>query len=213
MKGDLEELVQQAQPDVSERQLARVYGESLLNAAEGQKAREEVLTEMRELVRDVHRRDPYVRAFFTSGVIGKYRRETAIKTAFENRCHPLVLNFFLVLNDHDRLQLFRTAVEEMQKLDELRARRLRVQVQSVVPLAADQEQALLKDLRGVFRLEPILDQRLDPEILGGMVLRIGDWVFDGSVRTKLIGLRKQLREMSSHEIQSRRNSFSAAEGN
>jgi F-type H+-transporting ATPase subunit delta len=213
MTGDLQELVQQAQPDVSERRLARVYGEALLNAAEKQGAAAEVVAQMHELVADVTRRDRYVLAFFTSGVIGKDRRELVIKTAFESRCHPLVLDFLLVLNDHDRLFLFRTIVVEVQKLDDLRRRRFPVHVQSAVALADDQRERLVNDLRQTFRLEPILDQRLDPELLGGMIVRVADWVFDGSVRTQLINLRKQLREMSSHEIQSRRDRFGAAEGN
>jgi F-type H+-transporting ATPase subunit delta len=213
MTGDLKELVHQAQPDVSERHLARIYGEALLNAAERQNAAEEVLAELHDLVADVTRRDPYVLAFFTSGVIGKERRESAITAAFENRSHPLVLRFLLVLNDHDRLMLFRPIVEEMLKLDDLRRRRFRVGVQSAIPLADDQTQRLLDDLRKTFRLEPVLDPRIDPDLLGGMILRIADWVFDGSVRTQLVQLRKQLREMSSHEIQSGRDRFSAAEGN
>jgi F-type H+-transporting ATPase subunit delta len=213
MKGDLEELVRQAQPDVSQRRLARVYGEALLNAAEAQNAAQEILAELHDLVGTVRQRDPYVLAFFISGVIGKERRDIAIRGAFENRCHPLLVNFLLVLNDHDRLQLFPTIFEEMQKIHDLRRRHFRVQVISVVPLADDQEQRLLGQLRSAFRLEPVIDHRLDPDLLGGMVVRVGDWVFDGSVRTQLINLRKQLREMSSHEIQSRRDRFGAAEGN
>jgi F-type H+-transporting ATPase subunit delta len=211
MTGELIELVQQAQPDVSARRLARIYGMALLNAAEKQNAVAEVMDELSHLVLDVARRDPYVQAFFTSGVIGKDRREAAIKAAFEGRSHPLVMDFLLVLNNHDRLVLFRTTVDEMQKLNDLRRRRFRVQVRSVVPLASDQEQRLLGDLRKVFRLEPVLEQKIDPDLLGGMIVRVGDLVLDGSVRTQLINLRKQLREMSSHEIQSRRDRFGAAE--
>jgi F-type H+-transporting ATPase subunit delta len=209
MNGELQELVQQAQPDVSERRLARVYAEALLNVAGKQNVVEEVLAELRDLLKDVGGRDPYVQAFFTSGVIGKDRREAALKGAFENRSHPLVLNFLLVLNDHDRLFLLRPILEELQVLDDLRRRRFRVQVQSAVPLADDQQNRLLHDLRQSFRLEPVLEQRIDPDLLGGMVLRVADWVFDGSVRTQLVNLRKQLREMSSHEIQSGRDRFSA----
>jgi F-type H+-transporting ATPase subunit delta len=213
MTSDLKELVQQAQPDVSERHLARIYGEALLNAAEGQNATQQVLGELKELIADVHRRDPYVLAFFTSGVVGTERRDAVIRSAFENRSHPLVMNLLLVLNDHERLQLFRTVVEEIEELDDLRNRRFHVQVRSVVPLDKVQEQRLVEDLRRVFKMEPIIDHELDPDLLGGMTLRIADRIFDGSVRTQLVNLRKQLREMSSHEIQSRRDRFSTAEGN
>ena len=213
MSEDLQELVHHAQPDVSARRLARIYGEALLNAAERENAGQDVMDELHELTADLSRRESFVREFFISGVIGKERRELALKNAFENRSHPLVVNFLLVLNDHDRLQLFRTAVEEMQKLDDLRRRRFKVLVRSVVPLEDEQRKHLEDNLRIAFRLEPMLEQRIEPDLLGGMIVRVGDWVLDGSVRTQLVNLRKQLREMSSHEIQSRRDSFSAAEGN
>ena len=58
-----------------QRRLARIYGEALLNAAETQEAAADVVSQLQELVADVTRRDPYVLAFFTSGVIGKERRE------------------------------------------------------------------------------------------------------------------------------------------
>ena len=90
------------------------------------------------------------------------------------------------------MQLFRTVIEEMQKLDDLRRRRFRVKVHSVVPLASDQQQRLADDLRKAFQLEPILDQSIEPDLLGGMIVRVGDWVLDGSVRTQLVNLRKQL---------------------
>jgi F-type H+-transporting ATPase subunit delta len=194
MTGDLEELVQQAQPNVSERRLARIYAEALINIADQQNATPDVVGELHDLVEDVRGRQPYIQAFFTSGVIGKDRREAAIKAAFDGRSHPLVVNFLLVLNDHERLMLLRPIVEELQILDDLRRRHFRVTVQSALPLAEQQR------------------EKLDPDLLGGLVLRVADWVFDGSVRTQLVNMRKQLREMSSHEIQSGRDRFSTAAG-
>jgi F-type H+-transporting ATPase subunit delta len=212
MTGDLEELVQQAQPNVSERRLARIYAEALINIADQQNATPDVVGELHDLVEDVRGRQPYIQAFFTSGVIGKDRREAAIKAAFDGRSHPLVVNFLLVLNDHERLMLLRPIVEELQILDDLRRRHFRVTVQSALPLAEQQREKLIEDLRTSFRLEPVLEQKLDPDLLGGLVLRVADWVFDGSVRTQLVNMRKQLREMSSHEIQSGRDRFSTAAG-
>jgi F-type H+-transporting ATPase subunit delta len=208
MSTDLQELVAQAQPDVSERRLARIYAEGLLNAAEKANAVDQVINELRELENDTQGRLPYVRAFFTSGIVGKNRRAAVISKAFTERSHPLVINFLLVLNERDRLFLLWPIVNELQVLNDIRHRRFRVLVESAVPLADDQRQRLLEDLRTSFRMEPILEQRVEPDLLGGMVMRVADWVFDGSVRTQLINLRKKLREMSSHEIQRERDRFS-----
>ena len=50
---------------------------------------------------------------------------------------------------------------------------------------------------------------VEPELLGGLVVQVDDWVYDASVRTRLDILRKQLVERSSHAIQSGRDRFSS----
>ena len=54
---------------------------------------------------------------------------------------------------------------------------------------------------------PILETVVDPALIGGAVLRIGDTVYDGSVANQLQFIRQQMIDRSVHEIQSRRNSF------
>jgi F-type H+-transporting ATPase subunit delta len=56
-------------------------------------------------------------------------------------------------------------------------------------------------------MEPILDLQVDPQLLGGLVVKIGDWLYDGSVRARLQAFRDHLIARSSHEIQSGRNRF------
>ena len=50
---------------------------------------------------------------------------------------------------------------------------------------------------------------VDPDLLGGMVVWVGDWLYDASVRSRLESIRNQLIERSSHEIQSGRDRFSS----
>jgi F-type H+-transporting ATPase subunit delta len=75
----------------------------------------------------------------------------------------------------------------------------------------DAQQNTLRDtLRSALSKEPILNIKVDPNLLGGMVVQVGDEVFDASVRTRIETLRKQLLASSSHEIQVRRDRFSTA---
>ena len=55
--------------------------------------------------------------------------------------------------------------------------------------------------------EPVLHTRVDPDLLGGLVVRVGDWLYDASVRTRLADIRDQVIQRSSHEIQSGRDRF------
>jgi F0F1-type ATP synthase delta subunit len=60
----------------------------------------------------------------------------------------------------------------------------------------------------MLKAEPVLRVREDPDLLGGMVVRVGAKVFDGSVRSRLETLRNQLLSRGSHEIQAGRDRFS-----
>jgi F-type H+-transporting ATPase subunit delta len=209
MTVELEKSVPEVQADVSEQRLARVYAEALLNLAERDQCVPEILDELRQLTGTVVSKDANVEAFFLGGTIGRRRRADVLNTAFANRSHPIVLQFLLVLNQHDRLGLLRLIVQELGRLNDRRHRRFPVQVHTASPLADDQRQRLAGNLRDTFKLDPVLQETVDPEILGGIIIRIGDWLFDSSVRNELESLRKKLMEKSSHEIQSRRDSFSS----
>ncbi len=60
--------------------------------------------------------------------------------------------------------------------------------------------------------EPVLDERVDPGVIGGIVVRIGDTVYDGSIANQLENLRQQIIDRSAHEIQSRRDRFRSPAG-
>ena len=86
----------------------------------------------------------------------------------------------------------------------------RVLVSTAEPLDADSEQAIVQEIKNRLHLQPLLDKQVRPELIGGLVLRVGDRVFDGSIATQLEKLREKMLTRSVHEIQSRRDRFSSA---
>jgi F-type H+-transporting ATPase subunit delta len=198
--------------DVGAERVARVYAEALLRAAEPQGQIDALLDEMDSLIQDVYRTEPQLELFFASDAVGRDRKAAVIHTVFDNRATPLFVNSLLVLNDHQRLPLLRAIVAEYRELRDRRANRVHVLVRSAVPLPPDQLEHLKQHLRTTFRMEPILDTQIDPELLGGVVVRVGDWLFDRSVRAELKDIRDQIIARSSYEIQSRRDRFSSANG-
>jgi F-type H+-transporting ATPase subunit delta len=195
--------------DVTAQRVARVYAEALLHAAVRQNAADEVLEDLQALVQDVFQREPLLEQFLGSFAIHHKQKAATLKSAFEGRTSELFYNFLMVLNSHDRLELLRPILAAYRELNDQRARRVRVQVRAAVPLPDDQRARLIQELRETLRLEPILEERVTPELLGGLTVRVGDWLYDGSVKTELETLRNQLIARSSHEIQSGRNRFSA----
>jgi F-type H+-transporting ATPase subunit delta len=199
--------------DVGAQRVARVYAEALLNAAEKQSQSEQVLETLESLIRDLFPAEPQLDALLSSSAIGRERKTQVIDKVFESKASQLFVDFLHVLNKHERLDMLRPILAAAKELRDERAKRIRVQVSSAVPLADEQTNRLRQQIRDALKLEPVLQTEVDPELLGGVVVRVGDWLYDASVRAKLDSIRNQLIERSSHEIQSGRDRFSIASGN
>ena len=195
--------------DISAQRVARVYSEALLNAADKSGEADAVQEQLDSLVHEVFRANPQFKAFLGSGAVGRPAKGDVIRHAFQGRASALFFKFLMVLNEHERLDLLRPVAAAYKDLRDQRARRIRVQVRSAVPLGDDQRLRLQRELHDTFRLEPVLESSVDPGLIGGLVVRVGDWVYDASVRTQLENIRKHLIESSSHEIQSGRDRFSS----
>src|SRR6266540_2732976 len=162
--------------DVGARRVARVYAEALFDEANARNQAREVLDELEALLNDVVRPNPETEAFFTSAAIGRERKAEVLRAALAGRVGELVLHFILVLNNHYRLDLLGVAVAVYRALLEQHTGQMRVQVRSAVPLDHDHQERLRGELRQGFSREPILEMRVDPDLLGGLVVQVGDWL-------------------------------------
>jgi F-type H+-transporting ATPase subunit delta len=198
--------------DPSALRIARVYAEALFRATAKRNQADELLEELDTLLSRVFTADPQLEVFLASSAIDRPTKAAAIRGAFENRSSELLVNALLVLNEHERLDVLRAIVAAYRDIRDQQSGRMRVRVKSATPLPDDQRERLLERLRQTFHKEPILDVQVDAELLGGMVVRVGDWLYDRSIRSELANIRNQIIARSSYEIQSRRDSFSARDG-
>jgi F-type H+-transporting ATPase subunit delta len=200
----------QHQADVGTQRVAKVYAEALLNAAEKQNQATEVLEDLQGLVGEVFRANPLIETLLTSAAVGRQRKAELLRQTFDGRVSETFSNFLQVLNEHDRLELVRPVCVAYRALFDERAGRVRVQVRTAVPLPEDQRERLYHQVREALHREPQVEARVDPDLLGGIVIQVGDWLYDASVKARLEDLRNEIIEKGSHEIQSGRNRFSSA---
>jgi F-type H+-transporting ATPase subunit delta len=195
--------------DVSAQRIGHVYAEALLNAAEKQNQAAQIGAELDSLVADVFRNRPEIEQFLASAALGRHAKSKILNSVFGSRASELVARFLQVLNDHDRIELIRVVRNEYHDELDRRSNRLQVLVRSAVPLSDDQRSRLSDEVRALYHQEPILNASVDADLLGGIVVRVGDQQYDGSVRTRIEAIGNQLIERSSHEIQSGRDRFSS----
>jgi F-type H+-transporting ATPase subunit delta len=197
--------------DVSVERLAAVYAEALLNAAQANGDVAQVLEELDSLIDDVFKNDSRIESLLGAAAVGRNARGEAINKAFAGKASATFHRFILVLNDHERLDLIRPIRRAAHELNDDRSQRLRVHVYSAIDLTQEYQSRIREAVQRNFKLEPVLILHKDPALLGGLKVRVGDTVYDATVRTRLNNLRNQLIARSSHEIQSRRDRFSTPE--
>jgi F-type H+-transporting ATPase subunit delta len=197
--------------DPSSQAIARTYAEALLNAAGSQT--ESALEELGSFVDDVLDKIPGLREVFFARVIGREEKIRLIDRVFASQTSPLVANFLRVLVQHDRLELVPLILRQARLRQEVRGGRQRVQIKTALPLSDQAREKLRKRLAESLPFDPILEAQVDPSLIGGIVIRVADTVYDSSLATRVAQLRERIQQRSLHEIQSGRDRFSSAEGN
>ncbi|AMV26957.1 ATP synthase subunit delta, sodium ion specific [Gemmata sp. SH-PL17] len=174
--------------------LARIYAEALLAAAaqKSPQAIDEVGTELSDFVREVVAENPSVGTFIANPTVGKKPKTAALLLALDGRASELLRGLVTVLAHNNRLDLLRGIAAAYLGLLDDRAGRVLVRVASAAPLSGTQQSELTTSLQKLLRQEPVLDVRVDPDLLGGLVIQVGDSVIDTSVRTRLRSLRTLL---------------------
>jgi F-type H+-transporting ATPase subunit delta len=197
--------------DPSSQAVARTYADALLDSAGD--GTDGVLEELGSFVDDVLAKLPELREVFFARVIGREEKIHLIDRVFGPRTTPLVANFLRVLVRHDRLELVSLIVREARLRQEVRSGKQRVQIKTAMPLSDPAKERLRQRLAESLPFDPILETQVDPSLIGGIVIRVADTVYDSSLATRVEQLRERIQQRSLHEIQSGRDRFSSAEGN
>jgi F-type H+-transporting ATPase subunit delta len=212
-RGEDAKAAAQIEADVAVEQIADIYGQALLGAAENAGRTEEVLEEFDRLTTDVLEQFPKLEAILASALISHEEKAGILDRVLGGRFSPLLIRFLKVVSRHGRLDCLRAMHRQAHLLyDRLRGR-VHVQLTTAVPLSDAAASQIAERLRSVLGGEPVLRRVTDPELIGGAVLRIGDTVYDSSIANQLHLIRQRMIQRSAYEIQSRRDRFRDPAGN
>ena len=178
--------------------VAQVYAEALARSATVAGQADLVGDELATVVKSVLGGHPAVNEFLASAAINKKAKLPILAAAFENDTSETFRKFLGVLNQNRRLDLLPSIAQAYQKLQDAANNRVQVVVKSAVELSAEQIEQLRGTLAKKLGKTPTLAVSTDPDILGGLVVQVGDTVYDSSVRTRLDDLRTHLLSSANH---------------
>ncbi len=192
--------------NVGAQQVAAIYAKAFLGAAESLGQTDALVAEL-AAVSDSLGDFPQLEAVFASALVSPDEKSQLLERLYGSRLSGTLLDFLKVVARHGRLDVMSAINELVGKLyDELRGR-VRVQLRTATPVDDGLSRSLTASLTKLLGGEPTLESEVDAELIGGLTLRVGDTVYDGSVARQLAQVREQMINRSVHEIQSRRDSF------
>ena len=181
--------------------LAETYAESLIDlAAEaGEQTVDDVADELNQLVA-LLREQPRLRAVLYSRSINVARRKASIEAIFQGRVSDLTYRFLQVLNDKGRLEQLPRIALAFGQLRKQRRGEVDVEVVTARDLDPAQLEKVRQSISQAIGKTAILSARTDPSMIGGLRVRIGDKLIDGSLATRLAHMKRQIIEQGRQTI-------------
>lgn len=115
-----------------------------------------------------------------------------VNQVMDSAVNPLAVNLLCLLASRGAARLVPSIAEQYQVLLDAERSIERAEVVSAVPLSDDQRQRIVELLKGIVGKDVTVESRVEPALLGGFIARVGDRVVDGSTRTKLDQMRREL---------------------
>ncbi|MBZ0267712.1 ATP synthase F1 subunit delta [bacterium] len=171
--------------------VARVYAEALFELARSRDAVADVAEELDGFHALVSAEEDIDR-FLRSPVIDPAAKVERLQTALRGQTSDLVTDFLCLLVQKRRFAAFGIILEAFRALADEHAGLVRVAVRSAVALSDPMRAELVKALAERLDRKVEMQAETDPRLMGGAVVRVGDRVWDGSLRARLNGFRKQL---------------------
>ncbi|MFK7737597.1 MAG: ATP synthase F1 subunit delta [Pirellulaceae bacterium] len=173
--------------DSDDQQVGALYATALLDAA-GDQA-DSVVAELESVVSECLNQHPSLEQALASPRITQEQKEGMLDRILGGRVQPTLLNFVKVLCRRGRIQSMRAIQITATQMREEQLGKQRVIVTSAQPLEDAQRDSISSAFRAAYGKEAVLVEKIDESLLGGVMLKIGDEVLDGSVLGKLDSIR------------------------
>ncbi len=168
--------------------VAQTYARALLDAAVDGGVLEDVLEEV-SFFADRLREDRQLRLFVENPRLEKVAKKNVLTSALRGKTTDTFLNFLVLTIDKGRQMFVVDMLEEFKSLYDDKVGIVRAEAISAVPMSSEAVASLVSTMNGQLQKQIVVTNKIDPDILGGLVVRFSGMVADGSLRTSLEEIR------------------------
>lgn len=176
--------------------IARNYAETLLALAQqhGGDPTVDAFAESLDQVVDLLREEPRVREFLETPRVDAESKKQALRATFGGRVPEYFLRFLLIVVEKRRQALLPQIGDEYRALVDTLRNRVRARITLSTPASPELEREIVTTLERKLGRTVVARFETDPDLIAGVVIRVGDQILDGSLERRLAALRRRLLE-------------------
>ncbi len=180
---------------MSDRNVASRYAKSILDLAVETNVLESVYQNMVDLI-STCKSSSALQGLLRNPITPLDKKLSILKALFETQFNKLTIGFFEIMIRKERSEIILPAAVEFINQYNSRNKIVIAEITTAIQISPELEAQLLEKVRQLTEGEIQVHKIVDPEIIGGFILRVEDKQIDTSFRTKLAGLRKELVDTS-----------------
>ena len=189
--------------------VAQVYAQSIFELAEeegGLKTIETTYEELQAIIAIMEENETFAE-FMQSALIPVNKKRESISKMFTGSVSDLTLRYLLVLNDKERLSHLPGITAALQNLYWQKIGRMEVVAYTPKPMADDESEHIINLIKKATGKDPVMSNTVDPAMIGGLKLRIGDKFIDASLKTRLSQMREQFAKSGAETVRNQLKSM------
>ena len=178
---------------MSEIQVASRYAKSLIDLAAEQNVLEPVKADIASFI-NVLRANPELRAVLKNPIIGTDKKLSILTELFGKDFNKMILSFFAIVVRKGRSEVLYATAKEFITEYNLRSGIIKATVTSATPLSEANREQIVRIVQEATSNQVQLESKIDENLIGGFVLKVGDRQFDASIANNLNKLKKEFRQ-------------------
>lgn len=169
------------------------YAKAIFELAAQDGATSKVEKDFKEIADLIEKSDDFANFLMSQSIGAGQQRRAIVQICDQAKAHKLTANFLNVLVENRRLSALLGIIKAFSKILSERSGNISVSVETAEKLTAAQQKELKSKIEKALDRRVTLEPKISPEIIGGMIVTIGSYMIDDSVRRKIERLGVALR--------------------
>jgi F-type H+-transporting ATPase subunit delta len=169
--------------------LDRRYALAFYELAEEKGKALELLNELAEIIKIINENKEFLQ-IIKHPDLSTSKKKQLFESIFKGKIEDSILSFLLILIEKNRMLEIDGILEEVKKIHLNRNKTVDAYVETVVPLTNEERDALINKLQRKYNKTIILEEEINKDIIGGVFVRVGNDIIDGTIKSKLKEMRK-----------------------